>query len=130
MFTRSGSVRPFLGSLRTMSLTVPVIVPPGSPFALSSADGPALPLRSASVSITGAGTAAAGGACAGAAAGSAAGAGACARATPGSATLQTNAKTSSTFLMALCPLIDIQLSLPDCVLRVGLVDHAKAPDQA
>src|SRR6266851_7197004 len=53
MLTRSASVRPFLESLTTMSFTVPVSVPPGSPLAKSSGFGPAIALRSASVMGTG-----------------------------------------------------------------------------
>src|ERR1700746_1709512 len=49
VLTTSVSGRPALLSLTGMSLTVPVIVPPGSPFAWSAADGPLIFLISAVV---------------------------------------------------------------------------------
>src|SRR5579863_9818956 len=80
MLTRSASVRPFLESLTTMSFTVPVSVPPGSPLARSSGLGPATAFKSASVIGTGGGVFAAG-----------AGAGAAATCTGGGSVAQTTA---------------------------------------
>src|SRR5437899_2417591 len=49
VLTTSASARPFLVSLTGMSLTVPVMVPPGSPFPWSAEDGPLIFLMSAVV---------------------------------------------------------------------------------
>src|SRR5215472_764821 len=67
MLTTSASVSPPFESLTITSFTVPVIVPPGSPFARSAADGPLILLMSVLVIGTGggAGDAAADGAAAG-----------------------------------------------------------------
>src|SRR5216683_4791348 len=54
MLTVSASVRPFLLSETTISLTVPVSVPPGSPLAKSSFEGPVIAAKAASVIGTGA----------------------------------------------------------------------------
>src|SRR5438552_8394258 len=73
-FTTSATVKPFLASLTGMSLTVPVIVPAGSPLARSAATGPLMPLMSTSVIATGAAAGAAAGGSAAAGGGVAAGA--------------------------------------------------------
>src|SRR5215467_6898692 len=67
MFTTSASVSPAFESLTITSFTVPVIVPPGSPFVCSALEGPLSALMSALVIGTGggAGDAAAEGAAAG-----------------------------------------------------------------
>src|SRR5260370_21966296 len=49
VLTTSARVSPALVSVTGMSLTVPVIVPPGSPFAWSVGDGPLMALISAVV---------------------------------------------------------------------------------
>src|SRR5712692_7070893 len=49
VLTTSSSVSPALVLVTGMSLTVPVITPPGSPFARSAADGPLMALISAVV---------------------------------------------------------------------------------
>src|SRR5438046_2278620 len=75
VLTTSSIVSPFFASLTGMSPTVPVIVPLGSPLALSSGLGAAMFLRSASVIGLAAGAGAAAGAAAGCAAGGATAAG-------------------------------------------------------
>src|SRR5438105_10158370 len=118
VFTRSATVSPFFASPTGMSLTVPVMVPAGSPFTLSSAEGPLTLLMSASVMGTGAGAAAAG--AAGGAAGSGAGAGACARATP--AASSHDAANAMRIRLIISP-----LPLPQGVLLVGGVDESEDP---
>src|SRR5215469_13676970 len=49
VLTTSASVRPTLVSVTGISLTVPVIVPPGSPLAWSAAEAPLILLMSAVV---------------------------------------------------------------------------------
>src|SRR5258708_26914933 len=64
VLTTSARLSPALVSLTGMSPTVPVIVPPGSPFAWSAGEGPLMPLMSPVVTGTdggGAGEAAADG---------------------------------------------------------------------
>src|SRR6266404_2758176 len=139
MLTRSASVNPFLESLTTMSFTVPVSVPPGSPLARSSGLGLAIALRSASVIGTGAGvfTAAAGAgevdACA-----NCTGGGSVAQTTAGIMPLQSHsiAKSSDRVRLSLSTLAIIRMSpqylsegllrnrgsaLPDGVLEVSPV---------
>src|SRR5712691_8045197 len=128
-FTTSASVRPFFMSPTGMSATLPVIVPPGSPFALSSAFGPDNPLMSASVIMAGA-DAATGGAAAGGAAGWACVAGAWAWAVPDSPKHQVRAKASNTFFMCVSSKqVGVRLLLPDRILHIGLVQNTHDADQ-
>src|SRR5207237_5436678 len=99
---------PFFASPTGMSLTVPVMVPAGSPFTLSSAEGPLTLLMSASVMGTGAGAAAAGAA------------GVCPRARPAASShVAANAMRIR--------LIISPLPLPQGVLLVGGVDESEDP---
>src|SRR5205809_3855643 len=121
MLTKSGSVNPTLGSPTTMSLTVPVMVPPGSPFARCSAFGPAIAFRSTSVIATGA--AAAGAAAAGCAG---AGAGAWARAAPAPSRDAVIVNVSSVVFIVLSP----PSPLPHGLLLISLVERSHDSSQA
>src|SRR5882672_6989959 len=124
-FTTSVTVRPFFASATGMSATVPVMVPAGSPFALSSALGASIALRSASVMAVGADAAAAAGA-----AGWACVAGAWAWAVPHSPKHQVIAKASNTFFMCVSSnRFGWELLLPDRVLQVRLVRDTHDADQ-
>ena len=139
--TTSASVSPAFASPIGMSAAVPVIVPAGSPFALSSADGVGTPLMSASVIIFGPAAAAAAGA---AAAGSGAGAGAWANTGEQQITVSSSAcaPESHFFIVIDSSLFEghrdsqgkgcceLRLLLPHGVLLIGGIDDAQNANQA
>src|SRR6516162_2002687 len=118
--TASPTVRPFFMSPTGMSPTLPVMVPAGSPFALSAAAGAARFLMSASVIATGAG---AGAAAAGAAAG------ACANAALASARVDAIDRASRVRCMSRV-FMGIPLLPPDGVLLIRRVDDTDDADEA